>query len=140
VQRRRVAAVGREEVERAVRPVLVVVAAVDAEHVLEVAASEDEDPVEAVGAERAHPALGVGVGVRRLHRGADHLDAVRSENLVEGVAEFRVAIVDEEPESFLVAELQDQVARLLCDQPPSGYDVQATYSIRRVASEMKKST
>jgi hypothetical protein len=34
-------------VERAVRPVLVVVAAVDAEDVFEVAASEDEDPVEA---------------------------------------------------------------------------------------------
>jgi hypothetical protein len=53
-------------VERAVRPVLVVVAAVDAEDVLEVAASEDEDPVEAVGAERAYPAFGVGVRVRRL--------------------------------------------------------------------------
>jgi hypothetical protein len=32
------------------RPVLVVVAAADAEHVLEVVAPEDEDPVEAVGA------------------------------------------------------------------------------------------
>lgn len=38
------------EVERAVRPVFVVMPAVDAEHVLEVAAAEDEDPVEAVGA------------------------------------------------------------------------------------------
>jgi hypothetical protein len=40
-QRRRVAAVGQEEVERAVRPVLVVVAAVDAEDVREMAAAED---------------------------------------------------------------------------------------------------
>jgi hypothetical protein len=46
------------------RPVLVVVAAVDAEHVLEVAAPEDEDPVEAVGANGAHPPLGEGVRVR----------------------------------------------------------------------------
>ena len=41
-------------------PVLVVVAAVDAEHVLEMAATEDEDPVEAVGANRAYPTLGEG--------------------------------------------------------------------------------
>ena len=84
------------------RPVLVVVAAVDAEHVLEVAAAEDEDPVEAVGANRAHPALGEGVRVRRLNRRADHLDALGAEDLVEGVAELRVAIMDEEPERLLV--------------------------------------
>jgi hypothetical protein len=58
IQRHRVAAIWRGEVERAVEPVLVVVAAVDAEHVLEMAAAEDEDPVETPGAERAHPALG----------------------------------------------------------------------------------
>jgi len=47
--------------------VLVVVAAVDAEHVLKMAAADDKDPVEAVGASRAHPALGEGVGeCRRL--------------------------------------------------------------------------
>jgi putative transposase len=37
----------------------------------EVATTEDEDPVEAVGTERAHPAFGVGVRVRRVN----HLDA-----------------------------------------------------------------
>ena len=36
--------------ERAVWPVFVVVAAVDAEDVLQVAAAEDEDPVEAANA------------------------------------------------------------------------------------------
>ena len=75
-------------------PVLVVVAAVDAEHVLEMTAAEDEDSVEAVSADCAHPALGEGVRVRGLDRRADHLDALRSEDLVEGVAELRVAIVD----------------------------------------------
>jgi hypothetical protein len=44
-----------------VRPVLVVARAVDAEHMGEVAAPEDEDPVEAVGANGAYPTLGVGV-------------------------------------------------------------------------------
>jgi hypothetical protein len=51
-----------------VRPVRVAVAAVGAEHVLEVAASEDKDPVEAVGANCADPTLGEGVCVRRLAR------------------------------------------------------------------------
>lgn len=53
----RLAAVGREEVECAVWPVLVVVAVVDVEDVFEVAAAEDQDPVEVVGADGA-----VGVG------------------------------------------------------------------------------
>jgi hypothetical protein len=54
-------------------PVLVVVTAVDAEHVLEMAAAEDEDPVEAISAESADPALGVSVRVRRLDRRVNHL-------------------------------------------------------------------
>jgi hypothetical protein len=53
---------GREQLESAVWPVLVVVTAVDAEHMLEMAAAEDENPVEAVGADRAsYPTLGEGV-------------------------------------------------------------------------------
>src|SRR5919204_3426032 len=90
--------------ERAVRPVLVVVATVDAEHLLEMAATEDEDPVETISAERADPALGVGVRVRRLDRRADHPDALSPEDLVETVAELAVAVVDEKPERLLVAE------------------------------------
>jgi hypothetical protein len=80
-QRRWVAAaglpVGWYEAERAVWPVLVVVPAIDAEHVLEMHAAEDEDAVEAIGAESPDPALGVGVGVRGLDRRADHPDALR---------------------------------------------------------------
>ena len=105
-QRHRVAAMGREEVERAVRPVLVVVAAVDAEQVLEVAAAEGEDPVETLSAERADPALGVGVRVRRLDGRADHPEALGAKDLVEGVAELGVAIMDEKPERLLADELR----------------------------------
>ena len=62
-------------------PVFVVVPAVDAEHVLEMAAAEDEDPVEAVGANCVHPTLGEGVRVRGLDRRANLLDALRAEDL-----------------------------------------------------------
>src|SRR6266542_784006 len=53
------------------------------------AAAEDEDPVEAVGANRAYATL------------------------VERVAELGVAIMDEESERLLVRELHGEVARLL---------------------------
>src|SRR5712691_10723287 len=97
------------------RPVLVVMAAVDAEHVLEVGAREDDDPVEAVGANGADPTLGEGVRVRGMYWRADDLDALGAEDLVEGVAELRVAIMDKEPKRLPVAELHDEVARLLGD-------------------------
>src|SRR6266536_361542 len=90
-------------------------APVGAEHVFEVAAAEDEDPVEAVGANRAYPTLGEGVRVRRLDRRADHLDAFRPKDVVERAAELAVAIMDEEPERLLVRELDGEVARLLGD-------------------------
>jgi hypothetical protein len=87
-------------------------AAVDPEHMLEVAAAEDEDPVEAVSADGADPSLGVGVRVRCLHWGPGHLQALGAEHLVEGVAELRVAM-DQEPDRLLLAELHGEVARLL---------------------------
>ena len=36
------------------------------------------------------------------------------EDLIEGVAELRVPIVDEEPERLLLTQLHDEVASLLC--------------------------
>jgi hypothetical protein len=95
--------------------VLVVVAAVDAEHVFEMSAAENEDPVQAVGAEGAHPAFGEGVRVRGLDRRADHLDPLGAEDLVEGAAVLAVAIVDEKSERLVISELHDQVACLLGD-------------------------
>jgi len=101
------AAFERLETERSVGSVLVVVPPVDAEHVLEVAAAEDEDPVEAVGADGPHPALGVGVRVGRLDGRADHGDALGAEHLVERAAELLVAVVDQESERLLIFELHD---------------------------------
>lgn len=100
------------------RPVFVVMPTVDAEHVLEMAAAEDQDPIEAVGADGPHPAFGVGVRAWRLDGRADHLDPLGAEDLVEGVAELAVAIVDEESEGLRIPEFHDEVARLL-DDPTS---------------------
>src|SRR5215218_5275715 len=95
--------------------VLVVMPPVDAEHVFEMSATENEDPVDAVGADGSHPAFGVGIRVWRLDGRADHLDALAAEDFVEGVAELLVAIVDEESESLVVSQLHDEVACLLRD-------------------------
>ena len=91
------------------RPVLVVVPVVGAEHVLKMASADDQDPVEAIGANRTNPALGVGIRVRRLDRRVDHSDAFGPEDLIEGVAELRVTVVDEEPEQLLLTQLHDEV-------------------------------
>ena len=100
----------------------------------------DVGPVGAFSTGGADPAFGEGVRVRRLDRRADHLDALGAEDLVEGVAELRVAIVHKQQERVLFAELHDEVARLLCDPASIRIRVKAMYSIRRVASEMKNST
>jgi hypothetical protein len=55
--------VRRLKAKRPVRPMGVVVLNVDSEHVLEVAASEDQQPVQALSAHRPDPALSVSVRV-----------------------------------------------------------------------------
>ncbi len=68
--------------------------------------------------EDANRGNGRGVGVRRLDRRTDHRDLIAAEDLVEGVAELRVSVVDEEPERPLIAELHGEVARLLRGPEP----------------------
>jgi hypothetical protein len=72
------------------------------------AAAEDEDPVEAVGANRSHPTLGDGVCVRRLDGRAERLDALRPKDLIERTAELRVTIMDEETERLHGATRQER--------------------------------
>src|SRR5262245_30997438 len=93
--------------------VRVVVIAIDAEHVLEMPTPDDRYSIEAIGAERAYPALGIGVRVRGLDWCADHADSLAPEDVVEGVTELRVAVMDEKAERLLVAELHHQVPCLL---------------------------
>jgi hypothetical protein len=87
-------AVRRGEPEGTVGPVLVVVANIDTKDAFEMSATDDQEMVEAIGAHGAHPALGIGVRVRRPYRRLDHADALAAEDLVEAAAELRVAVMD----------------------------------------------
>src|ERR1700730_18822451 len=58
------------------RPMAVVVVDVDAEHVLKLSPADDQDPVEAVAADGADPALGERVRLRRPEPCADDLDVL----------------------------------------------------------------
>jgi hypothetical protein len=93
----RVAVSRRQEAERPVRALEVVVGCVGAEGVFEVAVAEDQEPVEAFGADGADEFFGVGVRLWRPNRRVDHSDAFAAEDLVEGCREFAVAVVDQEP-------------------------------------------
>jgi hypothetical protein len=124
-----------------VRSSTVVVLDVDAEHMLELAPAEDQQPVEAFAADASDLALHVCICVRSPNRRADDLDGLAREEGIEGAREFGVAIVDQEPHrSLVVVEIHDQVARLCSIQAVSGLLVIAKYSIRRLPIEMKTST
>jgi hypothetical protein len=63
------------------------------------------------------------------------------EDLIAAAAELRVAIVNEQAERLLATiESHQQVACCWATQEPVGLAVQATNSIRRLCSEMTKST
>jgi hypothetical protein len=83
---------GWTKCECPMRPMPVVMARIDPKHVFELAAAEDEQPVEALATHAADPALGVGVRVRCPDRGADHGDPFALEDVIEAAAELGVAI------------------------------------------------
>jgi len=66
-------AIRRSESERAVGPVLVVVRHIDEKDALEMAATDDQETVEAVFAQSAHPPFRIGVGERRQLRSISSL-------------------------------------------------------------------
>ena len=83
------------------------------------AAPDDEDAIEAVAADGSHPALSERVRVWRSNRRPDHLDLLGAEDFVEGAAELRVAIVDQQSElRLMLAQLHGEVASLLGDPRP----------------------
>ena len=95
-------------------PLPVVVLDVNAEDVLELAATEDQQPVKALTADAADPALHVCARVRRPHRRLNDLDRLPCQQRVEVLGELRVSVVDEELNvPVAVIEFHQQVAGLL---------------------------
>lgn len=86
---------GRAQLQSAVGPLAVVVLDVSPKHPLEVAAVEDQQPVQALGPHGANPPLGVGAGSRRSHRRRDDLGALAAEDIIEGAGELRVPVPNE---------------------------------------------
>jgi len=92
----------------------VVMAGIHTQHLFELPAAEDQQPIETLATYAADPALGVCVGVRRLDRCADHDDPFALEDVIETAAELGVAVVNQEASCLLaVVEGHQQVARLL---------------------------
>src|SRR5450759_2867781 len=99
----------------------VVVLDVGGEHTLEVAASADEDPVEAFSADRTDEAFGVAVGLRRPDRGPDLPEPFTAYDFVELGRELRVAVTDQElPAREAPAGAHREVAGLLGDPRAGG--------------------
>ena len=94
--------------------VRVVVLDVLGEHGLQMAAAEDEHPVEALAPDGADHALTDGVGPGCPDRALDDPDALGGEDGVEGSGELGVAVADEELDrGRLVGEVHREVAGLL---------------------------
>jgi hypothetical protein len=64
------------------------------ENVLEVAAAEDQQPIETFAPHGPDPPLGVRPRPRRPHRRLDHTHPLRAEDLVKGTGELAVAVTD----------------------------------------------
>jgi hypothetical protein len=87
---------------------------VAAQDAVELALSEDQQPVQAFGPCSPHEAFGVRVRMRRADRRVDHLDRFAAEDLVGGGAELAVAVVDQEAHPLEQAG-EAEVPRLLGD-------------------------
>jgi hypothetical protein len=75
--------------QRAVGAVAVAMVDVLGQYRPQLPAAQDQRPIQYLPADRAHPALRVGVGSRRPHRRAQHLDPLGGEDGVERGGELR---------------------------------------------------
>ena len=104
----------RFEPKRSVWTMLVVVLDIPPEDLLQVTTADDQQPVEALGADGPDPPLRIGVGVRGLDRRDDHLGALGAEHVVEPTTEPRVAVAEHKAQSLsFIRCRQEQVAGLL---------------------------
>ena len=94
---------------------------VDPKDLLQMAAPDDQQPVQALSTDGPHPSLRVGVGLWRPDRGHQHLAAFRAEYVVEAASELRVAVTEQEAHpSPSLFQHQEEVAGLLGDSAAVG--------------------
>jgi hypothetical protein len=104
-------------------------------------APDDQQPVQALGTDRADPALRIGIRIGRPHRCQQHLGAFCAEHVVEAAAELRIPVAEQEAHpSPALLQCQQQVAACWVTQAPSGLTVTPARWTRRVSSSMKNST
>ena len=132
---------GASLIEGSVRPMPVVVIHVFGEEDVDMAAAEDEEPVQALPTDGADKPLGDRVGARRPDGRLDDPDPFSGEDGVEGGGELGVAISDQElgqrrPFLQLVAE----IAGLLGDPAADGIGLTPARWTRRVPWSIKNST
>ena len=87
--------VWRLKSQRSVRTVLVVVPDVGPKDLLQVAAPNNEQPGQALGADRSDPALGVRVCPWCPHWRDQDLGALVADHVVEGAGELRVMVAEQ---------------------------------------------
>jgi hypothetical protein len=112
------------------------------EDVLELAASEDEQPVQALAPEAADPAPEVRVRVRRPHQPpritlSPSPEKTVSKAWLNFASRSWIRNRSRCPRS---ARLINRLRACCSIQPPSGLLAQATYSIRRLPMQLKTST
>jgi hypothetical protein len=119
----------------------VVVLDIEVQDVKKLPTPGDQKVVQALPAHGANPALGDGIGVRRLDRCADDLGADRAPDVVEDTGELAVTVVDQEPDGRgIVFEGSEEVRACWATQAPVGLAVTPARCTRRLCSWMKNST
>jgi len=103
---------GRFKVEAPMRSGPVVVLGIRAEDAPQVTPPEDEDVIDALSTDGAHPTFRDGVRLRRANWRPHHAEPVRPENLIEGAGELRVS-VPEQDVPFLEVSSDREVPSLL---------------------------
>jgi hypothetical protein len=132
---------GRSQPERSVRALAIVVIDVFAQDALELAAADDEQPVEALLAQGADEALSVRVGVRGPERSPDDLNALRPEDFVKRCAELRVGSwIRKRSACSRPPTSSTRLRACRVTQPPLGLWVTPASRTRRVWNSMKNNT
>jgi hypothetical protein len=99
------------QAQRSVRAVPVVVLDVDAQGLLEMIPSHDQQPVQTLGPDGANPPLCVGVRRGCLHRCQDNFGALGAEYVVEAAAKPRVAVTQQEAHASSLLLQREQTLR-----------------------------